>query len=108
MLQQRRNVMSRTARKAARHPARPAHPLEELAAPVDDESSRVVARPDGFYWVADDGHQEFGPYNTAMDALVALRSGIDTGLEPDETLAEAEDEIGFVEPTAPENREPEE
>jgi hypothetical protein len=63
--------------------------------PNDDESSRVVARPDGFYWVADDGHQEFGPFSTAMVALVALRGGIDTGLEPDETLEEAESEIGF-------------
>jgi hypothetical protein len=55
-------------------------------------------RPDGYYWVADDGHQEFGPFATARDALVALRAGIETGLEPDETLAEAESEIGFVEP----------
>ena len=58
----------------------------------------MVARPDGFYWVADDGHQEFGPFATAMDALVALRSGIETGLEPDQTLEDVEAEIGFVEP----------
>jgi hypothetical protein len=80
---------------------RDAAPLsEELLAPGDDESSRVVARPDGFYWVADDGHQEFGPFPTAAEALVALRSGIETGLEPDETLEEAEQEIGFVDPKA--------
>lgn len=80
---------------------RDAAPLsEELLAPGDDGSSRVVARPDGFYWVADDGHQEFGPFPTAMEALVALRSGIETGLEPDETLEEAEQEIGFVDPKA--------
>ena len=75
-------------------------PPDEPVPPTDDESSRVAARPDGFYWVADDGHQEFGPFPTAMDALVALRSGIETGLEPDETLEEAEDEIGFVDPQA--------
>ena len=80
---------------------------EELAAPTDDESSRVAARPDGFYWVADDGHQEFGPFPTAMDALVALRSGIETGLEPGETLQEVEDEIGFVDPTVNDDRVPE-
>ena len=78
---------------------------EEPLAPSDDESSRVVARPDGFYWVADDGHQEFGPFPTAMDAQVALRSGIETGLEPDETLEQAEDEIGYVDQNADE-REP--
>jgi hypothetical protein len=80
---------------------RHAAPLrDEPLAPGDDESSRVVARPDGFYWVADDGHQEFGPFRTAMDALVALRSGTETGLEPGETLEEAEEEIGFVDPKA--------
>jgi hypothetical protein len=73
---------------------------EEPLAPSDDESSRVVARPDGFYWVADDGHQEIGPFATAMDALVAFRSGIETGFEPGETLEEAEAEIGYVDPKA--------
>jgi hypothetical protein len=73
-------------------------PSAPPAAPVDDDSSRVVARPDGYYWIADDGRQEFGPFPTAIDALVALRAGTDTGLEPDETLAEAEAEIGIVEP----------
>jgi hypothetical protein len=100
--------MTGTARSAGPHPTHRDQEREELAAPVDDESSRVVARPDGFYWVADDGHQEFGPFPTAMDALVALRSGIDTGLEPDETLEEAEAEIGFVEPAAPDNETPDE
>jgi hypothetical protein len=90
--------MRRAASTTNLHPAHPARLREELAVPSDDESSRVVARPDGFYWVADDGHQEFGPFTTAMDALVALRSGIETGLEPAETLQEAEAEIGFIEP----------
>jgi hypothetical protein len=86
----------------------PANPGDIPAAPTDDESSRVVARPDGFYWVADDGHQEFGPFATAKDALMALREGIETGLEPGETLQEAESEIGFVEPKLNDEGVPEE
>ena len=39
-------------------------------------------------------------------ALVALRSGIETGLEPDQTLQEAEAEIGFVEPPPTEDGTP--
>jgi hypothetical protein len=66
----------------------------------DDASSRVIARPDGFYWVADNGQQEFGPFASAAEAMAALREGIETGLEPGETLAEAEAEIGYVEPPA--------
>lgn len=100
--------MTRAPSTANLHPAHPARLREELAVPTDDESSRVVARPDGFYWVADDGHQEFGPFPTAMDALVALRSGIETGLEPTETLQEAEAEIGFIEPKVNDEGIPEE
>ena len=86
--------MTRTTRTSAA-PMTPHALRDPPLSSTDDESSRVVARPDGFYWVADDGHQEFGPFSTAMAALVALREGIDTGLEPDETLEQAESEIGF-------------
>ena len=89
--------MTRPASTAGMHPADPAPPSELPTAGTDDESSRVVVRPDGYYWVADDGHQEFGPYATATEAAFAMREGIDTGLEPDETLQEAEREIGFSE-----------
>jgi hypothetical protein len=90
--------MRRTAHTANVHPAHPERMREELSAPTDDESSRVMARPDGFYWVADDGHQEFGPFTSAMEALLALRSGIETGLEPDESRPGVEAEIRFIEP----------
>ncbi len=89
--------MTRTTRPTEA-PADSSALLDPTLSPSDDETSRVVARPDGFYWVADDGHQEFGPFPTAQEALIALREGIDTGLEPDETLAQAESEIGFVDP----------
>jgi hypothetical protein len=74
----------------------PARLRDASALPLDDESSRVVARPDGFYWVADDGHQEFGPFASAIDALVALRSGIETGLEPDDSLPDVDAEIHYT------------
>jgi hypothetical protein len=70
--------------------------------PNHDESSRIVARPDGYYWVADDGGQEFGPFPDMSEALHALRSGYATELEPDEVLAEVEAEMGIVEPPSPE------
>jgi hypothetical protein len=70
-------------------------PDPDTSLPIADETSRVMARPDGFYWVADDGRQEFGPFATAVQALAALREGIETALEPGETVAEAEAEIGI-------------
>ncbi len=47
-----------TATPSASDPAGTAEP--------DDVTSRVVARPDGYYWIADNGRQEFGPFATAM------------------------------------------
>lgn len=99
--------MRRSASSSPPHPEDTPPLPDDATVPTDDESSRVVARPDGFYWVADDGRAEFGPYPTAEDAVVALRTGIDTGLESDQTVAEAEAEIGFVEPAEADGDRPE-
>jgi hypothetical protein len=100
--------MTRPASTTRPQSVQPEIGSDTLLPPTDDESSRVVARPDGFYWVADDGHQEFGPFPTANDAVIALREGIETGLEPDETLEQAEAEIGFVDPKVADEGVPEE
>jgi hypothetical protein len=73
---------------------------------LDEETSRVVARPDGYYWIADDGRQEFGPFVTAVQALAALREGIEATSEPGETVAEAVAEIGVAEWVDPDTGEP--
>lgn len=78
----------------------------ETSLPIAEETSRVMARPDGFYWVADDGRQEFGPFVTAVQALAALRDGIETTPEPGETVAEAAAEIGVAEWVDPDTGEP--
>jgi hypothetical protein len=63
----------------------------------DERLQRIVQRPDGFHWIAPDGHQEFGPFATLDDALADMQSPTDDGVEPDETLAEAEQELGLAE-----------
>ena len=73
---------------------------------LDEEPSRVVARPDGYYWVADDGRQEFGPFTTAAEAMGALREGIEAAPETGETVAEAEAEIGIADWVDPETGQP--
>ncbi len=60
-------------------------------------TDRVVARPDGYYWVADDGQQEFGPYPTAAQALAAASEAADTAIEEEEALQQAEADIGVDE-----------
>ena len=36
-----------------------------------NEQARIVQREDGFYWVADDGTREAGPFQTIEQASVA-------------------------------------
>ena len=81
-------------------------PVAETSPPLADEASRVVARPDGYYWVADHGRQEFGPFASTVLALAALRDGIGTAPEPGETVIEAEAEIGIAEWVDPETGQP--
>jgi hypothetical protein len=73
---------------------------------TDDVTSPVVARPDGYYWIADDGRQEFGPFANAAQALAAVREGIETTSEPGETVAEAVAEIGVADWVDPDTGEP--
>lgn len=82
-------------------PIAPALPPE-----VATDDSRIVARPDGFYWVADEGRQEFGPFDSAAAALADLLAAEETGLEPVETLQEAEEEVGIADWIDPETGEP--
>jgi len=64
----------------------------------------IVSHPDGWYWVAPDGHQEFGPFESA-EAARADRDR-DEDLGPALTLAEAEDAIGINDWIDPETGEP--
>ncbi len=61
------------------------------------EAGTLVHHPDGWYWRADSGRQEFGPYATAEEAAAAMVAvGDDDAVEPGETLAEAEQELGLA------------
>ncbi|MFO1220126.1 MAG: hypothetical protein U1E89_17290 [Burkholderiaceae bacterium] len=63
----------------------------------DDRAQRVVQRPDGYHWIAPDGHQEFGPFASLEEALADMGDAADDGVEPGETLEEAERELGLAE-----------
>jgi hypothetical protein len=72
-------------------------PRQDPSSKVSATTDRVVARPDGYYWVADDGEQEFGPYPTAAQALAAATEAIETTVEEAQALEDAEAEIGVAE-----------
>lgn len=65
--------------------------------PIETEDARIVARPDGFYWLADEGRREVGPFATAADAAADMRSAEEqSDLAPEETREEAEAQIGIA------------
>ncbi len=68
--------------------------------------SRIVQRPDGYHWLTLDGHREIGPFATYEEAQFDLRADEHSDIEPDETLLEAESEIGIADWIDPETGEP--
>ena len=70
----------------------PVPPIEEL---VDERLARVVEHPDGWYWVAPDGHQQFGPFES-MEAVLADMDIADAGPDAGQTLAETERVMGLA------------
>jgi len=65
------------------------------------DENRIIERPDGFYWQKKDGGDEFGPFPTLLEAEQDMQSQ-NGDIEPGETLAEAESEIGIADWVDPE------
>lgn len=74
--------------------------------PPDYDGARIVERPDGVYWQAMDGGREYGPFATLLEAVQDMQTSGESDLEPGETLAEAEGEIGIADYADPETGEP--
>ena len=73
----------------------------------EDDRSRIIERPDGFYWRAEDGRTDYGPFATLLDAVADMQAtGEDSDYEPGESLAEAEGEIGISDWIDPDTGQP--
>ncbi len=65
--------------------------------PREDDRTRIIERPDGFYWQSREGGEEYGPFVTLAEAMEAMQAGDEGDYEPGESLSEAESEIGIAE-----------
>jgi len=75
--------------------------------PAVDGSTRVIERPDGFYWIDEDTREESGPFATLEQAVADMQAAAaDTGYEVGESLQEAEAEIGIADWIDPDTGEP--
>jgi len=88
-------------RPATRKPLRrksSARVIEESIAPPNDsqQDANLCERPDGWYWAAPDGHQEFGPFSSRALARADRDRFDQQGVDDPETVQEAESEIGMA------------
>jgi hypothetical protein len=79
---------------------------EEEDVAMENPVEQVSLRPDGYHWVAPDGKQEFGPFETLEEALADMAEADGLEPEPGETLQEAENEIGIADWIDPDTGEP--
>jgi hypothetical protein len=92
---------SKRVRATARTPLRrkgSARVIEETAAPAVEGQGDpgLQERPDGWYWSAPDGHQEFGPFDTRALARADRDRFDEQGVDRTETVQEAEREVGMA------------
>ena len=65
--------------------------------PADYDRTRVIERPDGFFWREEETGEEFGPFDTLLEAVQDMEYNAESEQEPVETLEEAERELGLSE-----------
>jgi hypothetical protein len=62
----------------------------------DYDKTRIVERPDGFFWLDKEKNELFGPFDTLLEAVTDMEYSPDGDYEPAETLEEAEHELGLA------------
>ena len=72
----------------------------------DYDTTRVIERPDGFYWLSKTGDQQSGPFPTLLAAIQDMQYGDESEIEPGETVAEAEAELRIADWIDPDTGEP--
>jgi hypothetical protein len=70
--------------------------------PPEFDQTRIIERPDGFYWLDSESGEEYGPFPTLLDAMQDMEYSADSDYEPGETLEEAEEELGIADWIDPE------
>ena len=60
------------------------------------DNTRILERPDGFYWQDKETEEVFGPFATLLEAVQDMEYNADSDYEPGESLEEAEAELGIA------------
>lgn len=73
--------------------------------PPEYDKTRIVERPDGFYWQSGENGKESGPFQTLLEAVEDMQYRADSDYEPGESVEQAEAEIGIADWVDPETGE---
>ena len=79
-------------------------PIPQTSSEYDQ--TRVIERPDGFYWLDKLTDKLYGPFPTLLEAAQDMQYRSDTLYEEGESLEDAEAEIGITDWIDPETGEP--
>jgi hypothetical protein len=63
---------------------------------TDYDTTRLIERPDGFYWQLRHGGQEYGPFPTLLEAVRDMQYRDDNDTAPDDILEAAESDLGIA------------
>jgi hypothetical protein len=74
--------------------------------PPDFDKTRIIERPDGFYWASRKSDREFGPFATLVEAVQDMQYQDDTDIEPAETIEDAGADLGVSDWVDPDTGEP--
>jgi hypothetical protein len=72
----------------------------------DYDKTRIIERPDGFYWQSKVDGREFGPFVSLIEAVHDMQYEGENEPEPGVTVEEAEASLGIAEWTDPTTGEP--
>ena len=73
--------------------------------PSNYDHTRIIERPDGFYWQEKGTAEEYGPFESLLEAAQDMQSAEETSYEPGESVEEAEAELGISDWTDPDSGE---
>ncbi|MDD5404165.1 MAG: hypothetical protein PHZ14_06445 [Sulfuricella sp.] len=69
---------------------------KRIPAPPEYDRTRVIERPDGFFWQDKTSDEMYGPFPTLLDAIQDMEYNDDSDYGPGETIEEAEAELGIA------------
>ena len=76
--------------------------IPEAETPEEDEQTRLIERPDGYYWQSKLTEKLYGPFPTLIEAMEDMQYQEDSDYEEGASLEEVEAVIGIADWVDPE------